>query len=246
MLDENMPKYQLIKNTLIKMIESGEILEGDLIPSERKLVKEYGASRMTVRKSLLFMINQGYIQPVHGLGYKVMRPELYGDLTQLLGFAEELREKHQGCTLEIIGKEWVVPSLQIQESLGLEESGKDELVLQVIRLVKIGGNVLGIDYTYLPKSLGLLFEDQDFGEILIYRFLEQKEYVIDYCRQSIYACSLGERERVLFNEEPVALGISRIAFSKEGIPLVLSYTKYNSKRYQYSVVLSRRPVRGGN
>ena len=43
------PIYKNIENYVMNMIESGELKEGDLIPSEKQLTEKFSVTRMTVR-----------------------------------------------------------------------------------------------------------------------------------------------------------------------------------------------------
>ena len=49
---ETTPIFQRIKDYLIAQIANGTWKEGDVIPSEQALVKQFGVSRMTVWRKL--------------------------------------------------------------------------------------------------------------------------------------------------------------------------------------------------
>ena len=54
----------------------GRYKEGDLLPSENALSKEYTVSRETIRKSLDYLSQDGLIQKKQGLGSIVLNPTL--------------------------------------------------------------------------------------------------------------------------------------------------------------------------
>lgn len=62
----NMKKYEIIYNDLVKKIDSREYSIGDSIPSENELSNTYGASRVTVRKSLAELEKHGIIMKQQG------------------------------------------------------------------------------------------------------------------------------------------------------------------------------------
>lgn len=62
-----MPIYKTIENYVMNMIESGELKEGDLIPSEKQLSEKFSVTRMTVRSALNNLVNVGYIARRRGL-----------------------------------------------------------------------------------------------------------------------------------------------------------------------------------
>ena len=60
--------YVELKNTLMRSIYEGTYAAGQPIPSERTLSELYGLSRVTVRKTLQLLANQGIIRKKTGLG----------------------------------------------------------------------------------------------------------------------------------------------------------------------------------
>jgi DNA-binding transcriptional regulator YhcF (GntR family) len=49
---DNTPIFQRIKDYLLAQIAAGQWKEGDVIPSEQALVKQFGVSRMTVNRAV--------------------------------------------------------------------------------------------------------------------------------------------------------------------------------------------------
>ncbi|MGB9814233.1 MAG: GntR family transcriptional regulator [Thermovenabulum sp.] len=70
-----LPVYLKIAADIREKILKGELKPGDAIFSEHELCKEYNASRMTVRKGLAILLNEGYIYSVQGKGNYVKEPE---------------------------------------------------------------------------------------------------------------------------------------------------------------------------
>lgn len=68
MQESGKAKYTILMEELKQKILSGEIRQGDRIPSENELSVSYGVSRHTVRKALAILINEGYITAEHGRG----------------------------------------------------------------------------------------------------------------------------------------------------------------------------------
>lgn len=63
-----MPLYSELKHSLIRRIVSGEYESGGLIPSENELREQYEVSRVTVRKALEEMKDEGIISSTQGQG----------------------------------------------------------------------------------------------------------------------------------------------------------------------------------
>ena len=63
-----MPIYEQIKNQIISQIMSGELKEGDVIPSIRTLAQDIRISVMTIKKAYDELEKEGYIVSVQGKG----------------------------------------------------------------------------------------------------------------------------------------------------------------------------------
>ena len=68
MLEGKLPKYYLLKRDIVNKIELGEYQEGSLIESERELMEKYQFSRITVRKAIDELVNEGYLYRIQGKG----------------------------------------------------------------------------------------------------------------------------------------------------------------------------------
>ena len=70
-----MPKiaYNAIHADLLWKMEAGLIAPGDRLPSENELVKRYDVSRMTMRKVLRMLADEGYLASRAGVGWEVLR-----------------------------------------------------------------------------------------------------------------------------------------------------------------------------
>ena len=66
MIDDRLPKYYLVKKSVVEKIENEEFQPGEPIPSERELMEDYQVSRITIRKAIeeLDGLNAVYIDKV--------------------------------------------------------------------------------------------------------------------------------------------------------------------------------------
>ena len=58
-MDSVLPKYHMVKLDLENRIHTQEFKIGDMLPSESMLMKRYGVSRITVRKALEDLVQEG-------------------------------------------------------------------------------------------------------------------------------------------------------------------------------------------
>lgn len=69
--NSNVPIYDQIKNQILDAIMSGEIKEGECLPSIRGLAKDLKVSVITTTKAYNDLETAGYIFAVQGKGYYV-------------------------------------------------------------------------------------------------------------------------------------------------------------------------------
>ena len=75
MIDDRLPKYYLVKKSLVEKIENEEFQPGEPIPSERELMEDYQVSRITIRKAIEELVAEGYLYKVQGIKATVQRAE---------------------------------------------------------------------------------------------------------------------------------------------------------------------------
>jgi len=138
--------YLAIVDSIKKSILKQEYQPGDMLDSEASLMKKFGASRMTIRKSLSLLSNEGYIYSVPGKGCFVCKPE-----ANLYQFRFN---KYEDLALPIDNVRLLDVSVvkgaggndEIREKLGLR--GKSGSVLKVSRLLLSGKENVAVEYIY--------------------------------------------------------------------------------------------------
>ena len=62
------PRFVFIKSQLLDDIAAGDMKPGDKIPSENQLAEQCGVSRMTARRAITELVNEGILVRSQGLG----------------------------------------------------------------------------------------------------------------------------------------------------------------------------------
>ena len=75
-----LPQYKCIEGDLLEQIQAGVYKKGDHIPPEQTLSRQYGVSRVTVRKALENLVEQGILKRTPGAGTFVEKLPLTGKL----------------------------------------------------------------------------------------------------------------------------------------------------------------------
>jgi GntR family transcriptional regulator len=135
--------YLSIVDSIKKKIREKEYKPGDMLDSEAAMMKEFHASRMTIRKSLSLLSNEGYIYSVPGKGSFICVPE-----TNLYQFRFN---KYEDLIVPIREVKLLDVSVikgteKIREKLGIKNTG--EKILKASRLLLSGGKNVALEYIY--------------------------------------------------------------------------------------------------
>ena len=90
---ENIPIFQRIKDHLLAQIAAGLWKEGDVIPSEQALVKQFGVSRMTVNRAVRELTTEQVLTRRQGSGTYVAQQKYQATLLEIKSIADEIRAR---------------------------------------------------------------------------------------------------------------------------------------------------------
>lgn len=90
---ENIPIFQRIKDYLLGEINAGRWKEGDVIPSEQALVKQFGVSRMTVNRAVRELTAEQVLTRRQGSGTYVAPQKVQATLVEIRSIADEVRAR---------------------------------------------------------------------------------------------------------------------------------------------------------
>ena len=135
-------RYDVIYRDIRESIETGAYPYQAFLPSEAELTAAFECSHNTIRRALGLLREQGYVQPVHGKGVRVIyrEPER---TTFTVGGIESFREADER-TLEPL-----VATAQIAFDTGFEEGAE---LTHVERVRRVGGEGLILDRNLFRTS----------------------------------------------------------------------------------------------
>ncbi len=87
------PIFQRIKDYLLAEIVAGHWKEGDVIPSEQALVKQFGVSRMTVNRAVRELTSEQILTRRQGSGTFVAPQKYQATLVEIKSIADEIRAR---------------------------------------------------------------------------------------------------------------------------------------------------------
>lgn len=236
-----LPGYQQVYLTLRDWIYAGTFPAGSQLPTETELCSTFGVSRVTVRKAIDLLANDGLVSRQQGRGTFVTEraadAPLTGEMDQLLKRLAALGNKTQ---VSQVKSEIITADDEMATDLGME---RGEQCLCVSHLRHTKGEVTGSVRVYIPAHLGLSFSRADLksGSMLV--ALEEKGIEIQAADQLIGATlATLDQSRVLGVPVGTPLVRLRIVAFDSAYRAVLSMTAlYRADYYQHHVHLVRKP-----
>jgi GntR family transcriptional regulator len=222
------PKYHLVKETLLGRIADGTWPPGTLIPSEPDLCREFDVSRSTVRKAVGDLVHAGRLQILQGKGTFVARPKLQERFVQrAFGIYEDMERRGVQLATQVLRQEIIPAPVEIAARLDL---APEEPVHVLVRLRSVGGERILVSTTYIPEALCPSLVDADLTSGSLYRLLRTR-----------YGLEIAHGERSL---EAVAAGPweARLLDIALASPLLrLDSTAYlpDGRAFEYSQALHR-------
>ncbi len=115
-------KFTVIKEHICQMIESGEWLQNAKVPSENELAEPFSVSRMTARRALQELTEQGLLIRSQGSGTFVAAFKSQSSLLEIRNIADEIQDRgHRHHALQV-GLSAVSINEEIAILLGVKET----------------------------------------------------------------------------------------------------------------------------
>ncbi|TDF41442.1 histidine utilization repressor [Alteromonadaceae bacterium M269] len=119
-----LPRYTQIKSELLEQIESGQMKAGDKAPSENQLAEQFDVSRMTARRALTELVDEGFMMRTQGLGTFVSDHRPMSSMLSINSIDEEIINRGHQYTAKILMADVVVADEQQSNWLGLNENAE--------------------------------------------------------------------------------------------------------------------------
>lgn len=162
--------YMKVYLEIKKKIMDGIYKPGMLLPTESELEKIHGVSRITVRKAVAMLSEEGYVKVVQGKGTEIRDISTMQRLNQVTSITETLRQEGYEVTVKGMNIEEVIPPSMVTEAL---ERKPGETVYCIHRILCADGKPIAIMKNYLVKDWIPEFEKHVDEFVGLYKFLEE-------------------------------------------------------------------------
>ncbi|MEL7833771.1 GntR family transcriptional regulator [Fodinibius sp. Rm-B-1B1-1] len=238
-LKEGSPRHVQISNWLRKQLENGVYKADEKLPSENQLCEKFDVSRVTVRKALQTLENDGLIYRSQGLGSFVSDDRTRQSLMQLTDFEEDMKRAGLESSSKVIQFKPVSVTEKVASMLNVDP---DSTVIRLDRL-RLGDNQpIAFDITWLPMFYGQLLEGYNLQEKTIYGILEE-DFDIPV-KKGFFRIEAGNAatdiaEHLGVKKRAALLIIDRLSLTVGEKPIYYQRRYYRSDRIVYELTAER-------
>ncbi len=225
------PMYIQLKRRIENAIADGRLPSGTPLPPERTIATMTGLSRVTVRKAVRPLVDNGLIIQRRGSGTTVAQPvqKVEQSLSRLSSFTEDMGRRGMDVSSTWLARGIFLPSPEEIMTLGLTATTS---VARLARLRSADGTPLAIERASLSVDI---LPDPFLVETSLYEALDTLHRKPTRAVQRISATNLGNDDASLLDvEEGIAgLQIARISYLASGQVVEFTKSIYRGDAYDF-------------
>jgi DNA-binding GntR family transcriptional regulator len=155
------PKYERAYRAILRRLKEGQYPVGGRVPTEAELSEQFSVSRVTIRRALDMLVQDGYVESRQGSGYRVVTLSPASD-TCLTSFTDAMLRAGRDPRSRFLSMAELAPGSP--EAQGLPEELQGVPITRVERLRLVDGGPVMLVKTYAPSALLSGARAEDFPE----------------------------------------------------------------------------------
>lgn len=160
--------YQQVKEYICERIRTGQWPPETRVPSENTLIKQLGASKMTVNRALRELTAEGVLTRIQGVGTFVAESKSPSTLLDIKPIAEEIARRGgmHSCQIHLQAVEHASPEMAREFNIAVGTE-----LFRVILIHADEGGPVQLEDRYVNPAAAPKFMEQDFTAITPSRYL---------------------------------------------------------------------------
>lgn len=244
------PLYFQLQKAIIREINTGSLLEGDIIPTEMELSGKLKISRPTVRQAMNALVNQGYLVRIKGKGSFVLKPKILQEYASIIeSYNKEMENKGLVATTKVLELELVEADeflcsklhLKLKEKVTKLKKLRFVVPQQEFDINNEKYEPLLLTTVYIPYKLIPQLISYDFQYFSLYEVLEKNSLKVKKVIREMEARRAIEAWSKLLNikgGEPVHF-ISSTGYLEDGTIIEYSESIYPGSRNKFLIEIFR-------
>ena len=227
-------RYAEITADLRARIAAGTLAPGGALESEAALGRRYAASRVTIRRALSALREEGLLVSRKGAGWFVAADPVRQDLGRMATIEGALTEAGITPSRRVLAFGFEKAPLDVGSALGLS---RDAEVLRVQRLNLAAGEPFAVVTVWVPAEHGARLSRDDVERATFYDVLPLRGVALGGASQTISAAA-ADREDARLLGVPLGsplLACRRTTRDAAGKPVLFSEHRYPGHRTLFEV-----------
>ncbi|AWL10659.1 Histidine utilization repressor [Saliniradius amylolyticus] len=163
-------KYQTIKQHLLDQIESGDWPEGHPVPSENQLAESFSVSRMTARRALQELADQGLIKRNQGAASVVASLKSQSSILEIKNIADEIADRGHRHKAQVLVASEQKAGMVFAAMLGLD---RGDSYFETLICHWQDDSPIQLEQRYVNPKVVPEYLQQDFTQITPHEYLCQ-------------------------------------------------------------------------
>lgn len=225
--------YQEVSNTLKNRIISGEYEIGTMLPTENELVDEFEVSKITVRRAVQLLVDDGYVQKQSGKGTVVLSNRAFNYMNRAQSFTSLLTQKGKIVENRIISIEKIEEQKNINRKLFVFD---DIYRIRRKYIIDNKDTILFCYYVSLPDdSIFKAIEGEN--DFSLYSFLANNDIHISIIKDSFGISEVTKdiKDNIEI-DSPYVLRRTRESQDIDGRLIEKTYSYYNTEENEYEIM----------
>lgn len=238
--DSSTPSYMQLASHLKAAILAGNFQPTNRLPTEAELIRQSGLSRITVRRSLEMLANEGWVVRRQGLGTFV-RSAINQELSSVQTLGEVFTAQGIKPRIRVVSFGPVHPPEMVRSLLHLNEN---EQLLLANRVYLNGEEPIVLVHTYLPLSMrehADILRSPEVPTDSTFTLWEKTGVRLKGASHVIRAAKADAEDAKALGVtvgDPVLI-LDRITYAEDGRPVEYNAYHYHWRRYEFSVMVPR-------
>ncbi|MDU7341342.1 GntR family transcriptional regulator [Enterobacter sp.] len=183
---DNTPLYLKFAETVKNAVRSGVLEHGNILPGERDLSQLTGVSRITVRKAMQALEEEGVVTRARGYGTQINNIFEYS-LKEARGFSQQVVLRGKKPNTLWVNKRVVKCPEEVANHLSISP---DSEVFLLKRIRYVDDDAVSIEESWVPVGSHIKMDEKIPVLVIKQVALDQQhrpiEYSISYCRSDLY------------------------------------------------------------
>jgi len=230
--DSANPLYRQLMQRLRGDIASGVYPAGSRIPSEAELGQTYRVSRVTVRKALAELTQEGLLRRMQGKGTFVCAPRIQRSLRDLNSFHEACKAIGRAPGTKVISAQMTQAEGSVCADLHLPD---DAQVVEIVRLRMADDLPVMLETNRFPRTCEWLLKARLEGSL--YQLLEEQGMEPTHGLHEISLCRATAAQAKLLGVNPgdALLRLDQVIYDQHGEPLHTSHQVIRGDRFTFRI-----------